>query len=169
MANLRQSIYGGMSEFLMRSEKQAQFTAAAAVGATAFGAYGVAKGAVSDNTTMFGGGVGGATFGAAVGAGLAYAASGAHGKGMRNVLRNLNNKFSGADLAAEDMSRRTREIGMSPKDWESAMRSQKTYQFGDMNYNTEDLLHSVKKNRGFQNVSMTGKKEWEAWFDGGAK
>ena len=49
------------------------------------------------------------------------------------------------------------------------MRSQKTYQFGDMNYNTEDLLHSVKKNRGFQNVSMTGKKEWEAWFDGGAK
>ena len=104
MANLRQSIYGGMSEFLMRSEKQAQFTAAAAVGATAFGAYGVAKGAVSDNTTMFGGGVGGATFGAAVGAGLAYAASGVHGKGMRNVLRNLNNKFSGADLAAEDMS-----------------------------------------------------------------
>ena len=75
----------------MRSEKQAQFTAAATVGAAAFGGYGVAKGAVSDNTTMFGGAVGGATFGGAVGAGLAYAASGAHGKGLRNVLRSLNN------------------------------------------------------------------------------
>lgn len=167
MANLRQSIYGGMSEFLLRSEKQAQFTAAAAVGAAAFGGYGVAKGAVSDNTTMFGGGVGGATFGAAAGAGLAYAASGAHGKGLRNVLRNLNNKFSGADLAAEDMIRRTKEIGMSPQQWESAALARKQYQFGDMNYNTNDLVHSVKKNRGFQDISTTGKKEWEAWFDGG--
>lgn len=166
MANLRQSIYGGMSEFLMRSEKQAQFTAAATAGAAAFGGYGVAKGAVSDNTTIFGGAVGGATFGGAVGAGLAYAASGAHGKGLRNVLRSLNNKFSGADHAAEDMIRRTKASAMSPHDWESSALAKKTYQFGDMNYNTSDLVHSVKENRGFQNVSLTGKKDWEAWFDG---
>lgn len=166
MANLRQSIYSGMSEFLMRSEKQAQFTAAATVGAAAFGGYGVAKGAVSDNTTMFGGAVGGATFGGAVGAGLAYAASGAHGKGFRNVLRSLNNKASGAEYAAEDMLRRTKASSMSPSDWEASVLAKKNYQFGDMNYNTGDLVHSVKANRGFQKVSITGKKEWEAWFDG---
>ena len=167
MANLRQSIYGGMSEFLLRSEKQSQFTAAAAVGAAAFGGYGVVKGAVSDNTTMFGGGVGGATFGAAAGAGLAYAVTGARGKGLRNVLRNLNNKFSGADHAAEEMFRRTRKSEMSPSDWESAALANKTYRSGDMEFNTNDLVHSVKKNRGFDNIATKGKKDWESWFDGG--
>ena len=165
MANLRQSVYGGISEFLIRSEKQAQFTAAAAAGAAVFGGYGVLKGAVSDNTTMFGGGVDGATFGAVAGAGLAQAVSGQKGKAFRNVLRNLNNKMSGVDLAGEDFSRRSHVYKQSPQDWEAAARAKKSYKYGGMEYNVDDLIFSKKMNRGYRNVAFDGKKDWEQWFD----
>ena len=56
----------------------------------AFGAYGAGKGAVSSDSTVIGGGVGGASFGAAVGAGAAILTH--KNKGVREFLGSALNK-----------------------------------------------------------------------------
>ena len=68
-----QSIYGNARRLVANSEKAPQYAQAAMAGAAVFGGYGGAKGAVSSDSTVVGGGVGGAMFGAGVGAGAAFA------------------------------------------------------------------------------------------------
>ena len=64
-----QSIYGNARRLVANSEKAPQYAQAAMAGAAVFGGYGGAKGAVSSDSTV----VGGAMFGAGVGAGAAFA------------------------------------------------------------------------------------------------
>ena len=68
-----QSIYGNARRLVANSEKAPQYAQAAMAGAAVFGGYGGTKGAVSSDSTVVGGGVGGAMFGAGVGAGAAFA------------------------------------------------------------------------------------------------
>ena len=57
-----QSIYGNARRLVANSEKAPQYAQAAMAGAAVFGGYGGAKGAVSSDSTVVGGGVGGAMF-----------------------------------------------------------------------------------------------------------
>lgn len=93
----RQSLYNGTRSFLKDSESAVQW--APAVGASlAVGAgYGMLNGIVSDNTSVFGGTVGGGVFGSGVGAGLAYAVHA--NKGIRNAARDLSHAALGVNKA----------------------------------------------------------------------
>lgn len=92
---LRQSLYNGTRAFLKDSESATQWAPAVGVGLTAGAGYGMLNGIVSDNTSVFGGTVGGGVFGSGIGAGLAYAVHA--NKGIRNAARDLSHAALGVN------------------------------------------------------------------------
>ena len=100
IANKRFSMYARVQNFLGKSEIAPQWTGGVGVGAAAGAAYGLGNGILSDNTTAFGGTVGGGTFGAIAGAGIAYAAH--KSTGFRNLASDLAASASGAKKAVSD-------------------------------------------------------------------
>ena len=71
--SLAQSIYSGAREVVKNSEKEAQYATAAMAGAAIAGGWGAGSGLISDRSTVTGGAVGGASFGAMTGAAAAFA------------------------------------------------------------------------------------------------
>lgn len=94
---LRQSLYNGTRAFLKDSESATQWAPAVGVGLTAGAGYGMLNGMFSDNTSVFGGTIGGGVFGSGVGAGLAYAVHA--NKGIRNAARDLSHAALGVNKA----------------------------------------------------------------------
>lgn len=96
---IRQSLYNGTRAFLKDSESATQWAPAVGVGLTAGAGYGMLNGMFSDNTSVFGGTIGGGVFGSGVGAGLAYAVHA--NKGIRNAARDLSHAALGVNKAVK--------------------------------------------------------------------
>ena len=92
---LRQSLYNGTRSFLKDSESAAQWAPAVGAGLAVGAGYGMLNGMVSDNTSVFGGTVGGGVFGSGIGAGFAYAVHA--NKGIRNAARDLSHAALGVN------------------------------------------------------------------------
>lgn len=97
----KNSIYNGVKNFLYDSTKDVQWATSSLYGGAAGAAYGLGSGMVSDNTSVFGGTVGGATFGAGAGAALAYSAN--KSAGVRQALRDITNSAFGINKAVRGM------------------------------------------------------------------
>lgn len=95
------SLYNGVKSFLYDSTKDVQWATGIMYGAGAGAAYGLGSGILSDNTSVFGGTVGGATFGAAAGAGLAYSTN--KSAAIRGALRDITNSAFGVNKAIRNM------------------------------------------------------------------
>lgn len=106
---LRQSLYNGTRAFLKDSESATQWAPAVGVGLTAGAGYGMLNGMFSDNTSVFGGTIGGGVFGSGVGAGLAYAVHA--NKGIRNAARDLSHAALGVNKAVKGAMRETLDAG----------------------------------------------------------
>ena len=91
----RQSLYNGTRSFLKDSESAAQWAPAVGTGLAIGAGYGMLNGIVSDNTSVFGGTVGGGVFGSGIGAGFAYAIHA--NKGIRNAARDLSHAALGVN------------------------------------------------------------------------
>ena len=91
----RQSLYNGTRSFLKDSESAAQWAPAVGTGLAIGAGYGMLNGIVSDNTSVFGGTVGGGVFGSGIGAGFAYAVHA--NKGIRNAARDLSHAALGVN------------------------------------------------------------------------
>ena len=91
----RQSLYNGTRSFLKDSESAAQWAPAVGAGLAIGAGYGMLNGIVSDNTSVFGGTVGGGVFGSGIGAGFAYAVHA--NKGIRNAARDLSHAALGVN------------------------------------------------------------------------
>lgn len=105
---LRQSLYNGTRAFLKDSESATQWAPAVGVGLTAGAGYGMLNGMFSDNTSVFGGTIGGGVFGSGVGAGLAYAVHA--NKGIRNAARDLSHAALGVNKAVKGAMGETLDI-----------------------------------------------------------
>lgn len=95
------SLYNGVKSFLYDSTKDVQWATGVMYGAGAGATYGLGSGILSDNTSVFGGTVGGGTFGAAAGAGLAYSTN--KSAAIRGALRDITNSAFGVNKAIRNM------------------------------------------------------------------
>lgn len=96
------SLYNGVKSFLYDSTKDVQWATGVMYGAGAGATYGLGSGILSDNTSVFGGTVGGGTFGAAAGAGLAYSTN--KSAAIRGALRDITNSAFGVNKAIRNMA-----------------------------------------------------------------